>query len=263
MQARSILITGASNGIGAALALRLAQPGRALALVGRDPVRLEAVASTCRRQGATCHVAAMDLRDRLALSGFVERFDREHGLDGAIFSAGILDGRRQGDAVESREVAREVLDVNLMSAIDAVHMVLPLLRARRRGEIVLIASLASMIPLPDAPAYSASKAGLLAYGLALREAVRPEGLRVVVACPGYVATAMAGRHHGPRPGEISAERAAQLILSGVSRNQAVIGFPLLPYWLVLLSRFAPEAVRRHFQRHERFHVDPGSPTPDP
>jgi short-subunit dehydrogenase len=249
-----ILITGASSGIGAALAQKLAGPGRLLALVGRNASRLQAVAESCQASGAHCRVGVLDVQDRSGLSAFVGSVDEEHPIDVAILNAGILDGRRDGAVVESGDAARSVLEINLLAAIDALHLVLPRLRARRKGQIVLVASLAAIVPLPDAPSYSASKAGLLAYGLALREAVAAEGISVVVACPGYVSTAMAQIHRGARPGEIDAQRAAAIIVEGAARNKPIIGFPKLPYLLVRLGRFAPDVLRRRGQRQERFFV---------
>ena len=249
-----IAITGASSGIGAALALQLAEPGRVLALIGRDPDRLEQVAATCRSKRASCHIGCMDIRDSVRLAAFLEAVDREQPIETFISNAGILDGRRDGQVVESGETARSVLETNLLAAIDAVHLVLPKMRQRGRGEIVLVASLAALVPLPDAPAYSASKAGLLAYGLALRDAIAADGIKVVVACPGFVSTAMADVHLGPRPGEISADAAAALILRGLRRNKDLIGFPLVPFWLSRLSLLVPEFVRRRGARGTRFHV---------
>ena len=158
--------------------------------------------------------------------------------------------------MERGSVARRVLETNLLATLDVVHLVLPAMQRNRRGSIVLVASLAALVPLPDAPAYSASKAGLLSYGLALRDAVAAEGIRVVVACPGFVATAMAGRHLGPRPGEISADDAAARILTGLRRNRAMIGFPFVPFWLSRLSLLVPEAIRRRGMKDTRFHVGP-------
>ncbi|MGQ3302522.1 SDR family NAD(P)-dependent oxidoreductase [Reyranella sp.] len=256
MEFKTIVITGASSGIGAALARALAAPGRTLALLGRNTERLEAVAGACRAKCATCSTATLDLSDAARLATVLEEVERVSSIDLVIANAGILAGRSADDAVETAGVARQVLETNLLATVDLIHLVLPAMRRKGRGSIVFVASLASLVPLPDAPAYSASKAGLLSYGLALRDAVAAEGIRVVVACPGFVATAMAGRHLGPRPGEISADDAAKRILTGLQHNKAVIGFPLVPYWLSRLSQLVPEAIRRRGMRNTRFHVGP-------
>ncbi|MGD9883750.1 MAG: SDR family NAD(P)-dependent oxidoreductase [Reyranella sp.] len=252
---RAIAITGASSGIGAALARRLAGPGSSLALIGRDAVRLERVAGECRSRGASCRVGRFDVRDTGPLSSFLDSFDREQPIDTFISNAGILDGRHANQVVEGGDAARRVLEINLLAAVDAVNAVLPGMRRRGRGGIVLVASLAALVPLPDAPAYSASKAGLLSYGLALRDALVGENIKVVVACPGYVSTAMADVHIGSRPGEISADAAAALILRGLGRDQPVIGFPTGPFWVTRFSLLVPEFLRRRGMSGPRFHVD--------
>jgi short-subunit dehydrogenase len=254
MDFRTIVITGASSGIGAALARALSAPGRTLGLLGRNTERLDRVATACRSKGATCQVASLDVSDRDGLSTFLQNLDPQAPVDLLIANAGILDGRSADQAVEDGTVARRVLETNLLATVDLVHLVLPAMRRQRRGQIVLVSSLASLVPLPDAPAYSASKAGLLSYGLALRDAVAGEGVRVAVACPGFVATAMADRHLGPRPGEISADDAAERILTGLRRNRGMIGFPLLPFWLSRLSLLVPESIRRRGMKGTRFHV---------
>ena len=254
MDFRTIVITGASSGIGAALARALAAPSRTLALLGRNAERLESVAAACRAKGATCRIASLDVSDTDRLSTFLEDVGRETPIDLLIANAGILDGRSADQTVEDGKVARRVLETNLLATVDIIHLVLPRMRKERRGQILLVASLASLVPLPDAPAYSASKAGLLSYGLALRDAVAAEGVQVVVACPGFVATTMADRHLGPRPGEISADDAAERILTGMRRNRGMIGFPFLPFWLSRLSLLVPEAIRRRGQRGTRFYV---------
>jgi len=256
MDFNRIVITGASSGIGAALARALAAPGRTLALLGRNTERLEAVAASCRAEGATCRIESLDQTDTDRLSIIVADIGRAAPIDLLIANAGILDGRPADDAVESATAARRVLETNLLATVDLIHMVLPTMRRNGHGTVVLVASLASLVPLPDAPAYSASKAGLLSYGLALREALAAEGIRVAVACPGFVATAMASKHMGSRPGEISAERAAERILNGLRRNTALIGFPSVPFWLSRLSLLVPEAIRRRGMKNTRFHVEP-------
>jgi short-subunit dehydrogenase len=257
--AKVVAITGASSGIGAAIATALARPDRIIRLIGRDAGRLEAVASACRAKGADCLATSLDVRQPAA-TAFLQSLDLQHSVDLLILNAGILDGRRDGETVEDGATAQSVLETNLLATLANLHAVLPGMRRRRQGTILIVASLAAFVPLADAPAYSASKAALVSYGLALREALRDDGINVIVACPGFVATAMAQAHIGHRPGEISADSAAQTILEGLRRNTALIGFPRSAFWLSRLALFAPEWFRYRRMKATRFHVAPLLPS---
>jgi short-subunit dehydrogenase len=250
------VITGASSGIGAALAVHSARAGGRLVLVGRDEARLAAVVDDCRAVGATdVRSLRIDLRDRTGFARGLAAAIDGGPIDRFIGCAGILDGRRDGEPVEDGDTAHRVLEVNLVAAIDAVHAVLPGMIERQRGGILLVASLAGLAPLPDAPAYSASKAGLVSYAVALGDALRGFGIRVAVACPGYVTTPLSRRHIGPHPGEIDADRAAEKILGGFSRGRTIITFPLVTGWLSRLALLAPTFVRRQAMETLRFHVE--------
>ncbi len=249
--ARGALITGASSGIGAAIARRLAGEGWALGLHGRDAGRLEAVASVCRATGAAVvETIQGDVRDA---AGVARCVGGGAPLDLFVANAGILDGRRDGEALEGGPVARLVLETNLLAAIDTIHAALPRVRAAR-GRILIVSSLAAYAPLVDAPAYSASKAGLLSYGLAMREALRPEGIGVTVACPGYVETAMSLVHDGRRPDEIGADAAARLMLRAVLAGRATVGFPFALHQSARLSGLLPRWMVRQATRGLRFAV---------
>ena len=255
---QNIVITGASSGIGAALARLYARPGVALGLIGRDPGRLGAVAAEVRTAGAVVEEGLLDLCDRPALAAFMADFESRHPIDLLILNAGVLDGRRADGTIENGDAARRVIEINLLGTIDTLHLALPGMRRRGRGHIVLVSSLAALSPVTDAPAYSASKAGQLAYGRALRAALADENIRVSVACPGYVTTAMTATHIGQHPGEISAAAAARLIAAGIERNKPVIGFPRMLYLLSLITPFVPEAINRIATKGIRFHVVPRS-----
>lgn len=250
-------MTGASSGIGRAVGIELARRGWDVGLLGRNHQRLEETAASCREHlkdapGRVVVAGAFDIGDRVALGQFLDGFGT---VDLYVSNHGILDGRRAGEVLESPEVARSVLETNLMASIDALHAILPGMRARKRGQIVLVTSLAGLSPLADAPAYSASKAGLVAYGLGLRAALHGAGVGVTTVCPGYVATPMGATHIGNRPHEVSPEKAAHLIIRAGLANRRLVGFPF-PLWpMALFSLMVPEKVERFVTRSLRFAVE--------
>jgi short-subunit dehydrogenase len=251
---QGIIITGASSGIGEALALGLAAPGVTLGLVGRHAGRLAGVAIASREKGAVVREGLFDIRDAAALRAFMDDFAAAAPLDLVVANAGILDGRTPDGVIETAAAARNLLDTNLLASIETLHATLPHMRRRKSGQILLVTSQAGLAPLPDAPAYSASKAGLISYGLAMREALREEGIRVNVVCPGYVTSGMTAVHQGPHPFKISAQAAAQKIIAGLRADRGLFGFPLPLFLLARCAIAAPAWIRRLVMNGMRFRV---------
>ena len=253
---KAIVISGASGGLGAALARHYAAPGVALGLIGRNPDRVEAVAAACRQAGAVVEAAAIDVRETARLEAFIRAFNARHPVTTVIANAGIEAGLAPGRKPEPAESATAQLRVNLEGAIATVAPVIEPMRGRGGGRIVLIASLAALMPLADQPAYSASKAGLVAWGEALSAWLRRDGIKVTIVCPGFVATGMRDHYRGPWPFEWSAERAAGHIARGAAAGRAWIAFPWPLVWLIRLGRLAPRPLRAAFiDRFLRFEID--------
>jgi short-subunit dehydrogenase len=249
-----IVITGASSGIGAALALQYAAPGVTLILIARNETRLATIATAARAKGATVEAASIDTRDTATITTYLTTSDTTHPIDLLIANAGVLEGRTADGTIEDFATAARVIEINLLGALATTHAILPAMRGRKRGHIALVSSLAAFSPLTDAPAYSASKSGLLSYGLALRAALAGTGVTVSVACPGYVESAMTDSHIGEQPMKLKAPQAATLIARGIAANHAVIGFPRPLYLGSLLSTIIPEPLRLLFTKSMRFHV---------
>ncbi|HEV7370013.1 SDR family NAD(P)-dependent oxidoreductase [Arenibaculum sp.] len=224
---KTILITGASSGLGAALARHYAAPGITLVLTGRNPERLDAVARDCAAAGADVRSAAADVTDRAFLADWLPRMDAGAPIDLAIANAGISAGT--GGEGESPEQARRIFATNLDGVLNTVHPLLPAMRARRRGQIALMSSLASFRGFPGAPAYCASKAAVRVYGEALRGELAREGIGVSVICPGFVRTPMTDVNAFRMPFLMDAGRAAGIIRRGLERNAARIAFPWPTY----------------------------------
>lgn len=242
-------MTGASRGIGQALAVALARPGATLALVGRDADRLGETARACRHKGGAAEIVPVDVRDRAGLRDSLLAFDGAHPVSLCVANAGIA--LPTADALRDDKAYDEIA-VNLVGALNTILPLVGPMTARGNGRLVLVSSLAAFAPLPDSPGYSASKAGLLLYGLALRERLHAQGIRVNVVCPGYIDTEMGAVYGGWRPLTLSAERAAQRILSGLAADRPVIAFPRRLALAARLSTLLPERLRRFGMSAFRF-----------
>lgn len=236
---KSIVITGGSSGIGAALARGYAAPGVSLGLTGRDPARLAAVAEACRAAGAEVAAAVIDVRQREALAAWLAERDRARALDLVIANAGISAGT--GSFGETAEQAREILSVNVDGVVNTALGAAELMRPRRRGQIALMSSLAAFRGFPGAPAYCASKAAVRVWGEALRGMLHGEGLGVTVICPGYVKSRMTAVNDFPMPFLMEAERAAGIIRRGLAADKARIVFPRRLFAAVWLLGLLPPA----------------------
>ena len=252
---QSVVITGASAGLGRALALQYAIPERSLGLLGRDKERLGEVADACRACGAEVTIGAFDLLEAKAVSTWMRAFDVAHPIDLLIVNAGVFTGHGADRAMETDDEIMAMLRINLESATTTIAAALPMLRTRRRGRIAIVGSLAALQPLADAPAYSASKAGLMSYGEALREWLIPDGVAVTLIYPGHIATNQVSNHVGALPMIMSAEAAAPRIKRGLDRGRAFIAFPLALLWLIRAGRLLPWRVRAALGASMRFHVD--------
>jgi short-subunit dehydrogenase len=220
---RAVAITGASSGIGAALAEAFAAPGVFLALSGRDRGRLDAVAERCRRAGADVTISVLEVTDRAAMTAWITDLDSAHPFDLVVANAGISGGT--GGRGENEEQTRAIFDVNVTGVLNTVWPAIAAMRKRGRGHIAIMSSIAGFRGMPGAPAYSASKAAIKAYGEALRGWLAAEGVRVSVICPGYVESRMTAGNAFPMPFLMSAGRAARIIKRGIERNRARIAFP--------------------------------------
>jgi short-subunit dehydrogenase len=249
-----VVITGASAGLGRALALEYAGPERTLALIGRDPARLADTAAAARARGAAVETLACDLCQGTAGADFVSAFAAAHPIDLMIVNAGVFSGHHPEREMEDAAEIVSVLRTNLEAAVLTIAAALPAMRARRQGRIALIGSIAAIHPLADAPAYSASKAGLMAYGEALREWLAPDSVKVSLIYPGHIETGQTARHIGALPLLHAPAAAAARIRRGLDRGRAHIAFPRRLAYLARAGRLVPWQVRAYFARPHRFTV---------
>ena len=221
---KSILITGASSGIGEALAYAYAQSDVILYLSGRNKERLDKVADECCRQGAFVNAVVLDVTDQKEMKEWIEAADTQNSLDLIIANAGISGGTG-AMAGEPVSQAREIFDVNVNGVLNTVEPILNKMVERGSGQVVFISSLAGYRGWPTAPAYSASKGAVRFYGEALRGTLKETGVEVNVVCPGFVTSRITDANEFKMPMKMEADQAAQIIKAGLEKNKGRIVFP--------------------------------------
>ncbi|MBN9516645.1 MAG: SDR family NAD(P)-dependent oxidoreductase [Alphaproteobacteria bacterium] len=220
-----IVITGASSGIGEAIALDYAQPGTALALTGRDAERLETVAAACRAKGATVFAETIDVTERERFADWLKAFDDAHPVDLILANAGIsID--KDNSSIDDFAIIRRTFDVNVYGTLNTVEPLLDRMIARRRGQIAVVSSLAGFIGLPYSASYNASKAAVRVWGESLRYVMKKHDIGVSVICPGFVVSRMTAGAPFPMPFLMSSARASAIIRRGLANNRARIAFPI-------------------------------------
>lgn len=220
-----ILITGATSGIGQALALEYAKRGVKLLLMGRDQSRLFQTEGVCRQRGAAVKTASVDVTDAAAMRDQLLAWYDQEPIDLVIANAGISGGGliRHADHQTRFE---QVMTTNVNGTLNTILPLIGRMQHRRKGQIALMSSLAGFRGLPTAAAYSTSKTAIRALGEALRPVLARDGIEVSTIHPGFVKTPLTSVNQFPMPFAMAPDKAAQRIKFGLEENPARICFPL-------------------------------------
>ena len=222
--------------------------------MGRNKERLDSLRADVVKLGGVATTCCVDLTNKQDIASALRAFAFDGGIDLLFLAAGVKTGNRGG--VEQDQQLKRVISVNLTGTIHAVQAVLPQLVTQRRAQIVLFGSLAALAPQADILSYTASKAGISAYGTALRRALRGTGVSVHVVSPGFIDTPMTDRHIGRTPMKLSAPTAARIIRRGLERRRTRIEFPKTLFWLVRLQNLLPACLSDWFDRGFRAEILP-------
>jgi short-subunit dehydrogenase len=235
---RVAIITGASSGIGWALAKELAGQGGKVGLIARREDRLRQLGEEIRSAGGRAEWAVSDVRER------AQTVDAIRNLESRIGPADILvanAGVGSTNTIDDLNVngAETVIRVNLLGVIYSIEAVLPGMLKRGGGQIVAISSLASFKGLPGAAAYCASKAGINAYMESLRIQLRGKEVSFTTICPGFIQTPMIEDNKGMFL-IMSAEKAARKMARAIRKRKKVYNFPWLTTRLMKLAYWVPD-----------------------
>ena len=233
----NVFVTGASSGIGEALARHYAGSGATLGLFARRRAELDRIAAALAP--ATVVTYAGDVRDAAALAHAGADFIARFGVpDIVIGNAGISRGVLTGEA-EDMPVFKDVFDTNVQGLVQTFQPFLAAMAEARRGTLVGVASVAGFRGLPGSGAYSASKAAAITYLESLRVEMQGSGVSVVTICPGFIATPMTARNPYWMPFLLAPDKAARLIARAIERKRRFYVLPWQMAWVGRLLRITP------------------------
>ncbi len=225
-----VVISGASSGLGLALARYYLERGAVVGAIARRADLLQALAEQFPLQ---IYCYPLDVRDTVAVQAAAQDFIARAGVpDIVIANAGVSVGTLT-EYAEDIDVFQRVMDINVLGAVKTFQPFLAAMREARRGRLVGIASVAGFRGLPGAGAYSASKAALISYLESLRVELRGSGVRVVTICPGYIKTPMTDINPYPMPFILEAELAARRIARVIEQGKS---FAVVPWQMGLVGR---------------------------
>ncbi|MCP5082341.1 MAG: SDR family NAD(P)-dependent oxidoreductase [Alphaproteobacteria bacterium] len=251
-----VAITGASSGIGKALALEYAADGADIVAFGRDVSRLRDVAENCNRFGVDVEICAVSLENKQAMSEALLRADNEGRLDVVIANAGFggLEALA-GTNGETEPTVEKLVNANFVGVLNTLRPIIPRMVARRAGNIGIISSLAGLRGMPDSPVYSATKAAARVYGEALRPLLAPYGVSVSVISPGYVDTPMSRTLPFAKPMILQPEKMARLIKTSIKSGTPHLVRPLPLAIIMRLFNLLPRRVADTLLIHLRQHTN--------
>lgn len=234
-----VLLTGASSGIGEAVAIEISKRGAILGLLARRANLLHELAEKCEANGARARYFACDIADETAVASAAEKLRTEFGkIDILIANAGIGGGAISAEKLTPADF-RRVVETNLFGAVNSVAAVLPQMIARGSGHLVAISSLAGFRGLPKSAAYSASKAAMTAYFESVRLDVQARGVAVTIIQPGFIKTPLTSGRANKMPFLMDLGAAVPLFLEAIERKKKFAAFPWQLATIVRAGRIFP------------------------
>lgn len=249
---KTIFLTGASSGIGEALAVALAKKRTILGLVARREDMLNQLAAKCESAGGTARVFVCDVVDSPALHAAADKFRDEFGhIDIMIANAGI-GGNDEATRGYEPEAVKKIIDVNLLGAVNSIHAVVPHMLERGSGHIVGVSSLAGFRGLPKSAAYSASKAGMTAFFESVRLDVAQKGVDVTIIQPGFIRTPLTAARASKMPFLMELDDAIPHFIGAIEKKKKFAAFPWQLATIVRAGKFMPTWIYDRFAGRTRY-----------
>jgi short-subunit dehydrogenase len=238
---KTVMITGASSGIGKGLSLEIAARGGRLGLIARREDVLEDVVSEIRGQNGTAIAVSADVRDANAMKQAADRVRAELGpIDVLIANAGV--GTTDYIAKLDPQAVADVININVLGAVNSVAAVLPEMVERKSGQLVAIASLAGYRGLPKSAAYCASKAALSSFFESLRIDLRHSGVKVSIIYPGFIKTPLTSGRMAKMPYLMELDYGVKKIVTAIEKGRKSYAFPWQLATIVRSSLLMPPSL---------------------
>lgn len=235
-----IIITGASSGLGEALALYYAREKNDLVLIARREEKLQKVADECLALGATIEIIVADVNDFSLMNSIGESLALQK-IDRIILNAGISVGHSGG--VTPFDDFYRLFQTNFLSVHALLEPIIPKLIEQKSGEIIFISSLASLLSMPTSIAYSSSKRALNAYSEGLRYQLKPYGIDVMTMLPGFIDSEMTQKNNFTMPFFLSTQQGVKRITRAIAKKKHFYPFPLRFYLMIRFIQLLPHPLR--------------------
>jgi short-subunit dehydrogenase len=237
-----VLLTGASSGIGGAVASIIASKGAVVGLLARRRAELESLAASIESAGGKARVFACDVTDAEAVQSAADLLFEEFGrIDVMIANAGIGGNNRETREIRADAVTK-VININLIGAVNSVAAVLPRMLENGSGQLVAVSSLAGFRGLPKSAAYSGSKAGMTAFFESLRVDFKGRGVDVTIIQPGFIKTPLTAGRKNKLPFLLELEDGASRIVRAIERRNTFYAFPWQLATIVRFARYLPASI---------------------
>ena len=235
-----ILITGASSGIGEALALHYASKGtKLLSICGRNEERLEIVAKICRQKGCEVETKILDVTNKEDVHNWIIESNKKMPLNLVFANAGVA------TIQETTENVHRTFNINVMGIVNTILPTIEIFKQAPLSQtkhIAITSSIAGYHGMPTCPSYSASKACIKAWGEGLRLNLKDSGINVSTICPGFVRSRITDKNTCPMPFFMEADKAAQIIASNIEKNIGLISFPWQMRFATWLGSILPNRI---------------------
>ncbi len=234
---KTILITGASSGLGRELAIQYSKHGHKLILCARSESRLTEVSKICLQYTNEVYTKIIDVATKDAMDEWITSIVVQHSLDIIIANAGISAGSLGG--YEDKKQVYQIFDTNLYGVLNTILPCIDAMIKQKSGQIAIISSIAGLLPMPGAPSYSTSKGAIRMLGDALRVELKPYNIKVNIIIPGFITTPLTSKNDFYMPFVISAKDAAKIIIEKLALNRSYIYFPKTLYYLTKFISVLP------------------------